>query len=228
MAHIMLDIETLGTRPGCVVLSIGAVVFDPVTGETGETFYRNIMRASCEHFGLVADPDTVAWWAALPEAARAALMPDQIGLFDALTELNAFWRAQAGDRLWSQGPSFDPVILQAAYDATGLPAPWRYNAARDTRTVHDLAGFTPDKTRASLHNALEDAKAQAADVHQCYVALGLAAHSFPSHSSPSGEAATGGGGPLANTQAVEGAAPLPAGTPETPPPITPAGDPIIG
>ena len=28
---IMLDIETLGTRPGCVIVTLGAVKFDPYT-----------------------------------------------------------------------------------------------------------------------------------------------------------------------------------------------------
>ena len=29
--HAMIDIETLGTEPGSVVLSVGAVKFDPFT-----------------------------------------------------------------------------------------------------------------------------------------------------------------------------------------------------
>ena len=32
--HAMIDIETLGTEPGCVVLSVGAVKFDPFNSET--------------------------------------------------------------------------------------------------------------------------------------------------------------------------------------------------
>lgn len=31
--HIMLDLETWGKRPGCDIRSIGAVVFDPMTGD---------------------------------------------------------------------------------------------------------------------------------------------------------------------------------------------------
>lgn len=30
---VMLDLETWGTRPGCDIRSIGAVVFDPVSDE---------------------------------------------------------------------------------------------------------------------------------------------------------------------------------------------------
>jgi hypothetical protein len=38
MNHIMLDIETLSRKLGAVVLSIGAVVFDPDSDRIGETF----------------------------------------------------------------------------------------------------------------------------------------------------------------------------------------------
>lgn len=60
MLHVMIDLETWGTKPGCDIRSIGAVVFDPLTGmlgndpesyfARGDTFYaatenlRGIMR----------------------------------------------------------------------------------------------------------------------------------------------------------------------------------------
>ena len=33
MQDIMIDLETLGTRAGCIVLSISAVSFDAVSGK---------------------------------------------------------------------------------------------------------------------------------------------------------------------------------------------------
>ena len=42
MTHIMVDLETWGTAPGCDIRSIGAVVFDPVAGTLGATFYVNV------------------------------------------------------------------------------------------------------------------------------------------------------------------------------------------
>lgn len=35
MIHVMLDLETWGTEPGCDIRSIGACVFDPLTGDVG-------------------------------------------------------------------------------------------------------------------------------------------------------------------------------------------------
>lgn len=39
---LMIDLETLDTAPTAVVLSIGAVVFDPYTGARGPSFYKEL------------------------------------------------------------------------------------------------------------------------------------------------------------------------------------------
>ena len=31
--HAMIDLETLGTKPDCVILTLGAIKFDPFTNE---------------------------------------------------------------------------------------------------------------------------------------------------------------------------------------------------
>lgn len=188
MAHIMHDLETFGNTPGSALRSLGAVVFDPATGEIGAIFYANISRASCERIGLTVDPKTEAWWLEQSPEAQAALEYDQQDI-EAVAAAFADWYAtQGGDRLWCQGPSYDACLLEAVYRALGQKTPWAYNAPRDTRTVYDLAGITPDRNRASLHNALEDARAQAEAVHEGYVKLGL---------SRSGDPMFGGrGGPL--------------------------------
>jgi len=57
----MVDLETWGTQPGSMLRSLGAVVFDPMTGELGEAFYTNIDEASQEAVGLKKDARTVQW-----------------------------------------------------------------------------------------------------------------------------------------------------------------------
>ncbi|EAZ1146628.1 3'-5' exoribonuclease, partial [Salmonella enterica] len=46
MNHLMVDLETMGNGPYAPVISIGAVFFDPNTGETGEDFSVNISLES--------------------------------------------------------------------------------------------------------------------------------------------------------------------------------------
>ena len=42
MNNLMIDIETLGTNSNAVVVSIGAVLFDPYTGDTCGEFYHKV------------------------------------------------------------------------------------------------------------------------------------------------------------------------------------------
>ena len=161
MTHVMLDLETLGTAPGCVVLSIGAVVFDPVAAELGAEFSTKISRSNCEVSGLKVDPRTEQWWAGQSDAARAAAFGSYTMLREALADFDAFWAKVGGTHLWGHGASFDAPVLEAAYRAVGWAAPWKYNATRCTRTLYELAHVEPDRTVGTHHNALDDAKAQA-------------------------------------------------------------------
>src|SRR5690348_2992263 len=56
-AHIMTDIESLGTRPGAVVLSAAFVRF---TDEASMSV--NLSIADQQALGLEIDPATHAWW----------------------------------------------------------------------------------------------------------------------------------------------------------------------
>lgn len=165
MNNIMIDIETLGTRPGCSILSIGAVEFDSVT--LGKEFYTNIDPASCAELGLTEDSRTVTWWSEQSEEARAALTsPTPINATDALIAFaSAFdWR---GKQVWCNGAAFDFPILEAALYTIGLPTPWKFWDANDFRTLKNLVGKkVMADIRANVgsyvaHNALDDAKDQA-------------------------------------------------------------------
>lgn len=170
-AHIMLDLETLGTAPGSVIRSIGAVAFDPDAGRIGDAFYANVDRASCEASGLTVDPQTVAWWERQGAEAQAALNHDPRPIGEALDAFTAWWRAQDGAFLWGQGSDFDVALLAEAYRRAGRRTPWPYHAARDTRTVYQLAGVEPDRTGLTHHHALDDARAQAGAICRAWPRL---------------------------------------------------------
>lgn len=158
MSDIMIDIETLGKKHGCIILSIGAVVFDPRGTGHGDKFYANIRSDTCEQVGLVAEPDTVAWWSTQPQEAKEALKENQIPLQSALYQFVTWWNANAGVNAWCQGLNFDIPILQGAFEACGMIVPWDYWAVRDTRTAYDLCGFDPYsiKRQGVYHKADDD------------------------------------------------------------------------
>lgn len=174
MTHVMIDLETWGKRPGCALRSIGAVVFDPVTGRLGDEFYVNISTASCEDYGLTRDPETVQWWSEQSDEAQAALLPDRRSLPSALVDFRHWFLGVDGVEFWAYGPNLDEVNLLAAFEAVGVEAPWTYKTPRCARTLLALAGVTIPRTTGVHHNALWDAKNQASAVHDAYIRLGLA------------------------------------------------------
>lgn len=178
MNRIMLDLETLGTAPGSVILSIGAVRFD----ETGilDEFYVNINPESCITARLSMDVSTVMWWMGQSDEARKGLFAGEaLGLPEALNEFGK-WALRYGtpeagrvDELWGNGSDFDNVLLAQAYAAAGMPLPWSHRANKCYRTVRGLCpGVMFDKP-VIAHNALEDAKAQAAHLLKVLYQLGL-------------------------------------------------------
>lgn len=171
MQHIMLDLETWGTRAGSAIRSIGAVVFNPdkPTAPLGAEFYCNVSDASCEAIGLVRDPRTVQWWSEQSEAASAALQVDQVSIGEAMQRFTKWFEGVGGQYVWGHGASFDPVLLEAAYDACLLEAPWKFWDVRCCRTVLSMANRKPDRRSSDVHhNALDDAKAQARAVQAAF------------------------------------------------------------
>jgi hypothetical protein len=158
----MLDIETLGTEPGCVILSVGACVF----GRDGveETWSMSVDLESCEAHGLEADLSTLAWWLSRSDEAQAAALEGGEPLEDVLREVTQWYREQNADQLWANSPIFDVAILNEACDRAGIGSPWSFWQLRDYRTLSDLAIADDIGREGTAHDALDDA------VHQARVA----------------------------------------------------------
>ncbi|GGA80596.1 exodeoxyribonuclease VIII [Neiella marina] len=181
MNNVMLDLETAGNGSHAAIVSIGAVFFDPLTGQIGSEFYWPVDLDDAAKYGQM-DASTIAWWMKQPYDARAVFnAKDKLILHDALLEF-ADWICQIegfkNRMVWGNGATFDNVILANAYAATKLTRPWPYFGDRDVRTVVDIGrrvfGMDPKKTMAltgTAHNALDDAKHQAAYVSAIYQRL---------------------------------------------------------
>lgn len=178
MTHIMLDIETLGTKPGCAIASVGACVFSQEG--VGETFYRivNIGAGSNNHPTWPSfDGRTISWWMQQSVEARAIFNSDEARhIVEVLHDFREWCRkhGETGIYLWCHGAPFDAPIMEAAYEALwgAENIPWKFWNIRDTRTLYDIAGVKPDRMVAVHHNALDDAKTQAEAVILAYRCLG--------------------------------------------------------
>jgi len=161
--HIMIDLETLSTRPNAVILSIGAVKFTFEDG-MGEEFLINVDPVSCIQKGLHVDQETVEWWKKQPKEARDSWKVNPQPLDVALNSLVEFIGNDVKKQLlWCHGATFDFPIISSACDACGINWPTKYWNELCSRTVFTLLDIRNDKIRKTQegnHTALADAKSQ--------------------------------------------------------------------
>jgi len=171
----MLDLESLGTRPDCVILTLGAVKFDPfeLGKEPGPGLYLRIDVDEQTAIGRNIQDDTLNWWMNQAEDVREEAFgtEDRVSLSTMYQELNRF--LVGANNIWAQGPVFDIAILENIYRQQGWPTPWQFWQIRDSRTLFGVHGDPREKGKAGLHNALEDCVSQAVAVQKVYNKLGL-------------------------------------------------------
>lgn len=165
----MVDLETLGTRPGCKIVSIGAVVFSPLG--LGEEFYSEIKING--QGSLVADPETLAWWEKQDPELQKLLwgrQREKPSLRIALLNFNEWLKSvspldEKGHRqvcLWGNGADFDnPILLFAFHEVTSCKPAWEFWNNRCYRTLKSLVPTMKLVREGTHHNALDDAKSQA-------------------------------------------------------------------
>lgn len=178
MKHLMIDLETLSTAPNAVILQIGAVRFDPMTCEVGNSLQINVDIDSCLRLGMKIDDATFRWWMRQADTARLSVAGESTAsIVAALISLKQFAEFEI-EAVWSHGASFDIPILENAFRVANLDVPWHYRAPRDTRTLFWLAeqmrNWQPQPTEDRAHTAAADAVAQAWEVCAAYQTLRFA------------------------------------------------------
>jgi len=182
LEHVMVDIETMGTTPGSIILSIGAVRFDPYGTTIDRPFYVNILGRTQGVFGFETSQETVEWWLKPENAeARARLEkdPSPINIDAALKKFAEYFKESGASFVWGHGCSFDVVLIEQAFRMvlSEHDIPWNFRAHRDTRTLFSLLPQDWEKpnmgTALLPHFALHDAMYQAECVQAAIRALHL-------------------------------------------------------
>ena len=182
MKDIMLDIETLDTAQSAVVMSIGAVVFDPHSKELGEKFYVEFTNdlGTQQRVGRTVSAATVTWWMQQGAAAKqifADPAPEgvrRVSTAQGLTEFASFIARNGGEeaKLWGNGSDFDNVIVGSLFDSFGLAKPWSYSKNRCYRTMKRLFGENLKLTHQGVHhNGLDDAITQAVHLQEIFACV---------------------------------------------------------
>lgn len=167
MAHLMIDIETLGTTPDALILTVAAQSFDPVgDGYYNQSYYARVDFDS--QLDRKIEDGTLKWWATQNSMAQEEAFSEdnRKPLEQVLDELGKLiWQSSA---IWANGPTFDMTILEHAYKSYKKPLPWQYYRVRDARTVYMLKSDSAvlsnsqvtDVNRPASHHALDDCRRQ--------------------------------------------------------------------
>lgn len=142
---IMIDIETVDTKPTAGILSIAAVAFEIWSGRKYHLPFYDMLdihkQIAC---GRTMSLDTMLWWSKQSEKARKEAFSGTKLLHHSLADLRLFIQEKCTEdvRIWANSPSFDLAILKNAivsqrdfYDANSF---WRYWQERDVRTYADI------------------------------------------------------------------------------------------
>lgn len=167
MKHLMLDLETLDTKSSAVILTLGAVKFDPYSDrDPWDPVYIKFNVDQQTDQGRTISTDTLTWWGQQTAEIQADAF-DESGRISIPAALDEIRRAVAHcTDIWCQGPQFDITILENLFVSFGEPVPWNYGVIRDSRTLFSIS---PDcRVRELAHNSLADAYCQALGVRNFY------------------------------------------------------------
>ena len=180
MSEIMLDLETLGTRPNSVILVLSAIKFDrsnKINGDVDsktldklDVFYERICIDSCLNRGMEIDESTMKWWSNQKNDVlwEALKNPDRKQIEDVLIEFKR-WIGISDILIWGNGSSFDCGILAECYKKCDMKVPWKFWNERDLRTILELSDISlRDVSSNNLHNAKYDCLRQIIALQRAY------------------------------------------------------------
>lgn len=177
LAHIVIDLETLGLGLRPVIIAVGAVALDTKYRVIGK-FYRSI-RGDRQP-GRATDYDTIKWWATKTSpAAQEAVFNDNAFSLRLAVQHFVSWatpdtKPLTNVQFWGKGPEFDNVIWRDAIecydDSEFLQKVWTYRNNQSLRTVELMAkamGITVEVPDTAIaHHALCDAEWEAEYLRQ--------------------------------------------------------------
>ncbi len=144
MYEMMIDLETLDTKPSAVVLSVGAVVWETFYSETDGLIWEPVdsllrvinIQAQIDRQRTVSQ-DTLLWWQHQDDAAKAEAFREKRVMPEvALNDLAAFaYRNPSINAFWASPVAFDLPIWEDFAMTFSCHVPWKYNQRYDVRTV---------------------------------------------------------------------------------------------
>ena len=167
--HVVIDLETLSTRPNAAILAIGAVAVDIIAGKVIDEFSTTIDYEEGRALGVFHESEeTWAWWKKQGARAVQATFKREHSYTVGL-KLFCSWYYKIKEKadghknvpVWGNGASFDNAILSHAFAVFGIKQPWFYTNDRCYRTLAALfpiAGKKKSGPKHLQHIVVEDAR----------------------------------------------------------------------
>lgn len=173
--HMMIDLETLDTRPSAVVFQVGVLVFKDIVPENFRT--NLILEEKIYHLdildqimaGRTVDLETVRWWQTQKVDAWYRSANEITSTRDLFQDITYFYSKHEVKCLWANSPSFDTVIMRSLRESLGIS--WKFPSFRqdmDLRTLKQMFKMngreSPMPKKETTHNALQDCRDQFQEV----------------------------------------------------------------
>lgn len=181
--HLVLDIETCGINPGCIVTEIGIAIIEQ-NKVIDKAFWRLNPSEEIFHLGMTVESDTAKWWTEFPIEKRENLVNGSnnefVSIYQILPIINTFVSKYKIDYFWGNSPDFDFKILDELinrindFDKTEFKFPWNcFWKLRDVRTLIRGSGLNNSEIKnINQHNALDDAIYEAEQLCNAFKKLG--------------------------------------------------------
>lgn len=164
--NIMVDLETLDTKPESVILSAGLVAF--TDKEIVDVLYVSISMQDQIDMGRSINEDTIKWWMQQSALAQKVFFEEKTSAQNAATLIYNFLAKYDEPKLWSNGADFDVPILRSYLEGFKFQRPWKFwhvNCFRThCNTLKKRYRSSKDPNSGISHNALDDARNQALHV----------------------------------------------------------------
>lgn len=180
MRHMMIDIETLDTRPSAVVFQVGVVVFEDALMQDVQgsaiiqqrKFDLDIMPQIFA--GRTMDSETINWWL----TQKLPIIPiNKDSVHFVFEEIERMVSEFEVSYVWSNSPSFDAVIMRSLAESLGVAYEFpSFRTDMDLRTLKNICKMKKvividSEPRETTHDALQDALDQVDDLLNMMVHL---------------------------------------------------------
>lgn len=156
--HLMLDLETLGTDYGDLVLCAGLVFWEE------KDLYRHLFKFNMQQSkadGFKVNPRTLEWWGKQKINHMQFDEPD-VDNRTVCKEISDVIKRMKPQTVWGCGPQFDLILLEAYFKFYGVDLPWSYKQERCFRTMRELFGSCAEDLvfEGTEHDPIDDATYQ--------------------------------------------------------------------